>query len=159
MSRPTRRRARIARAARTQSGSALVELTWLGVLLVIPLVYLVITLVTVQAAAYGATEAARAAGRAYVLAPDLQSARHRAYAAGWIAMHDQGVDLQPADLVARCLPTPRSCLQPGSSVEVRIALHVALPLMPPVFGRSAASIAVDAVHIERYGVYREAGGR
>jgi hypothetical protein len=39
----------------SEAGSALVELTWLGLLMLIPLVYVVITIVTVQRSAYGAT--------------------------------------------------------------------------------------------------------
>lgn len=152
----TRPRARVA-GRRTAEGSALVEVTWLGLLLFIPLVYIVITLVTVQRSAYGATEASRAAGRAYTLAPDVATAQQRAFQAASLAMRDQGVELDPAELVIVCRPTPESCLQPGSTVEVRIQLQVALPLMPGVLGRSTASIAVDARHMEPYGVYREAG--
>jgi hypothetical protein len=144
------------RRRRGEHGSALVELTWLGLLLLIPLVYVIASIVTVQRSAFGATEAARAAGRAFVLSPDIQTAQARAYDAARVAMHDQGVELAPDDLVIRCRPTPDSCLQPGSSVDVRLQLQVALPWMPKFFGRSAASIAVDASHREPFGVYREA---
>lgn len=144
-------------ARRTCAGSALVEVTWLGLLLLIPLVYVVITLVTVQRSAFGATEASRSAGRAYILAPDVPTAEQRAYQAAALAMSDQGVELDPRDLAIVCRPTPQSCLQPGSSVEVRIAIQVRLPLVPGMVGESAASVAVDARHVEPYGVYREAG--
>ena len=148
-------RSRVGR--RTAEGSAIVELTWLALLLLIPLVYVVITLVTVQRSAYGATEASRAAGRAYSLAPDVATAQQRAFQAASMSMQDQGVELDPADVVIVCHPSPESCLQPGSAVEVRIQLQVSLPLMPAVLGRSTASIAVDATHAEPYGDYREAG--
>jgi hypothetical protein len=141
---------------RGDEGSALVELTWLGLLLLIPLVYVIISIVTVQRSAYGATEAARAAGRAYILAPDVETAEQRAYAAASVAMQDQGVDLDPSELVIVCEPSPSSCLQPGSSVEVRLELQVGLPLVPSIFGESAASISVDASHREPFGDYREA---
>ncbi len=140
-----------------EAGSALVELTWLALLLLIPLVYVVISIVTVQRSAFGATEATRAAGRAYVLAPDVATAEMRAYQAAQVAMRDQGVELAPGDLVVSCQPTPESCLQPGSTVEVRIGLQVRLPLAPALFGRPAASVSVEARHVEPYGVYREAG--
>ena len=45
---------------RGQAGSALVELTWLGLLLLIPLVYVVVTVVSVQRAAFGARAVRRA---------------------------------------------------------------------------------------------------
>jgi Flp pilus assembly protein TadG len=143
---------------RDQRGSALVELTWLGLLLLIPLVYVVITIVTVQRSAFGATEAARAAGRAYVLAPDVGTAETRAYEAARIAMADQGVGLNPSDVLIVCHPSPQACLQPGSTVEVRLDLQVSLPLLPSLRGQSMASIAVESSHIEPYGVYREAAG-
>jgi hypothetical protein len=146
---PRRRRVRV------DSGSALVELTWLGLLLLIPLVYVVITLVTVQRSAYGATEAARAAGRAFILAPDVSTAQQRAFDAARLAMADQGVTLSPGDLALTCSPTPHSCLQPGSAVRVEIHLQVKLPLMPFVMGRSSATVSVDALHAEPYGTFRE----
>ena len=145
------------RDARGEAGSALVELTWLGLLLMIPLVYVMISLITVQRSAFGATEAARAAGRAFILAPDVETARVRAFAAARIAMDDQGVTLSPTEVRISCRPTPASCLQPGSSVQVSLDLQVALPLMPAVFGESAASIAIRAEHQEPFGIYRETG--
>jgi hypothetical protein len=144
------------RGAAADDGSALVELTWLGLLLLIPLVYVVITLVTVQRSAYGATEAARVAGRAFILAPDVGAAQQRAFEAARLAMADQGVTLEPDDLAIDCSPTPDSCLQPGSAVRVEIRLHVMLPLMPSVMGRSSATVLVDASHAEPYGTFREA---
>jgi hypothetical protein len=150
-----RRRKENTRHSPEERGSALVELTWLGLLLLIPLVYVVITIITVQRSAYGATEAVRSAGRAFVLAPDVASAQARAYAAARLAMHDQGVVLHPADLTLLCHPTAESCLLPGSTVEVRIDLHVNLPLVPAFSGSSTASIAVNCSHVEPYGVYRE----
>ncbi len=140
----------------SDQGSALVELTWLGLLLMVPLVYVIVSIITVQRSAFGATEAARAAGRAYILAPDVGSARVRAFEAARVAMHDQGVELAPSDLMIVCRPTPESCLQPGSTVEVRIDLEVGLPLVPAIFGESAASVSVDASHREPFGDYREA---
>ena len=154
MSRPGRRT--VSRSP-DERGSALVEMTWLGLLLFIPLVYVIISVITVQRVAYGATEAARAAGRAYVLAPDLATAQQRAYAAARMAMADQSVQLAPGELVIECAPTPSSCLQPGSSVEVRVELDVGLPLVPTLGDGPLASVAVAASHVEPYGVYREAG--
>jgi hypothetical protein len=144
------------RRVAAEAGSALVELTWLGLLLLIPLVYVVITIVTVQRSAYGATEAARAAGRAFILAPDLATAEQRAYDAARLAMADQGVSLRPQEMALDCSPTPQSCLEPGSTVRVEIHLQVRLPLIPAVMGSPAASVSVDAEHAEPYGTFREA---
>ena len=55
---------------RDERGSALVELTWLGVLLLIPMLWIVLSVFQVQQGAFGVSGAARAAGRAYALAPN-----------------------------------------------------------------------------------------
>ena len=67
---------------RGELGTAIIEVTWLGLLLMIPLVYVIVTLVTVQRSAFGATEAARAAGRAFILAPDPNDPQ-RWHGTGW----------------------------------------------------------------------------
>jgi hypothetical protein len=141
----------------SERGSAIVELTWLGLLLLAPLVYVMVAVFTVQRSAFGASEAVRAAARAYVLAPDIETARSRALEAARLSMADQGLRLDPDDVVIRCRPTPDSCLSPGSSVEVDLALDVALPLSPSVLGRHIATVSVEASHSERYSVFRESG--
>lgn len=143
------------RRFRDERGSAMVELVWLGLLVMVPLVYLISTIFTVQQSSYGVTEAARAAGRAYTLAPDVATAEQRAYDAARVALDDQGVELNPGDLVISCAPTPTSCLRPGSIVEVVVTVQVALPLAPSLFGRPAASVAVSASHAEPFGTFRE----
>jgi Flp pilus assembly protein TadG len=148
---------RLPAASREQRGSAIVEMTWLGLLLLIPLVYVMVAVFTVQRSAYGASEAVRSAARAYVLAPDVQTARDRAVEAAQLSMRDQGVRLAASDVAIMCRPTPASCLTPGSSVEVDISVDVDLPLAPSLFGRSTASIAVHATHTERYSSFRESG--
>ncbi len=141
----------------SQQGSALVELTWLGLLLIIPLVYLILTFFTVQQSGFGATEAVRAAGRAYVLAPDVQSAQERAVAAATVALADQGVVLLPSQLQISCHPSSAACLTPGSTVSVSLDLDVRLPLMPAPGGDAIASVAVHASHVEAVGTFRETG--
>lgn len=144
------------RHQRDQAGSAVIEFVWLGWLLLIPLVYLIVTFFHVQQASYGATEAARSAGRAFTLSPDLVTAERRAYAAAGVALADEGVALHPGDLTILCHPTPDSCLRPGSTVEVSVRLRVGLPLAPSFGGGPAASVAVSASHTEPFGTFREA---
>lgn len=141
-----------------QCGTALVELVWLCLGLLVPLVYVLITLVGVQRGAYGATEAARAAGRAYVLAPSPAVGRARAYAAARVAMADQGLPLPRQDLVISCQPTPESCLRPRSRVRITIAFQARLPLLPSFFGHLPASVRVTASHVEPFGTFRDGAG-
>ena len=69
---------------RDERGSALVEVTWLSILLLVPLVYVVLAVFEVQRSAYAVNAATRAAGRAYTLAPSEGEAAARARtAAAW----------------------------------------------------------------------------
>jgi len=76
---------------RSESGSAIVEVVWLGILLLIPMVWIVLSVFEVQRGAFGVTAAARSAGRAYALAPDDVSGEQQATAAAAVAMADQGL--------------------------------------------------------------------
>lgn len=147
---PTRRR--------DESGSALVELTWLALLLLLPLTYIVVTVFTVQRAAYGVSAAAEAAGRAVTLAPTEASALERARAAAAVTLVDHGVAAGTEQVSVRCDPDPRDCLAPGSVVTVLVDASVALPLMPDLLGSARPSISVDAVHRIPYGTFREDRG-
>jgi Flp pilus assembly protein TadG len=62
-------------------GNAIVEFVFLAVLLMVPLVYVLLTVFKVQAAAYAVSSAAREAGRVYATSTDLESADDRAFAA------------------------------------------------------------------------------
>ena len=61
-----------------ERGSATVEFTWLTILLLVPLLYVVIAVFETQRAAYGVSAASEAAARAFLQADDLESARSRA---------------------------------------------------------------------------------
>jgi hypothetical protein len=139
-----------------ERGSAIVEVTWLTILLLVPLVYLVVSVFEVQRAAFGVSTASRAAGRAYVLAPDQATGQARAVQAATVALRDQGLPLAPGGLGVTCEPDPRRCLQPGSVVVVSLDVPVALPLAPDVFGGTPPSVHVSATHRAPYGTFREA---
>ncbi len=57
------------RLARGDDGSALIEFIGLSILLLVPLIYLLVTVFAIQRAAFGVTQAAREAGRAFATAP------------------------------------------------------------------------------------------
>ena len=142
------------RRGRDESGTALVEVTWLAILLLVPLVYLVLAVYDVQRHAFAATAAARAAGRAFVLAPDVEQGTAAARAAAEVALADQDVDAGEVDLRLTCRPAG-DCLAPGSVVRVDVRTQVRLPLVPTALGGGAPSIRVDASHSVPYGTFRE----
>jgi Flp pilus assembly protein TadG len=140
---------------RTERGTALVEVTWLSILLLVPLVYIVLAVFAVQRSAFAVTAATRAAGRAYTLAASDEEGAARARAAAEVALRDQGLDLSDGQLTLSCEPAPRDCLSPGSVVHVRMVVPVVLPMMPDALGGDAPSIRVEADHLVPYGSFRE----
>ena len=132
-------------------GSAMVEFTWLAVLLVVPLVYVLLSALAVQRTAFGVTEAARQAGRAYATADDLAQAEARAREAVALALRDQGVQ-EPPELEVTC---DGPCLAPGTTVTVRVAHEVRLPVLS-LLGNAAPVVPVSATHDEVVDVFQEA---
>lgn len=140
------------RAPRGDDGNALVEFTYLAVLLMVPLVYLLITVFQVQRAAFGVTEAARSAGRAYVKAETPAQAAARAQEAADLAMRDQIPGYGSANV---SYPQPPS-LAPGSTVTVVVRHDVTLPILGGLFGAIEPTIPVRATHVEVVDAFREA---
>lgn len=140
---------------RGERGSALVELTWLAVLLLVPLLYVVLAVFEVQSAAFGTSNAARAAGRAFTQAPGEAEALQHALASADVALEDQGVDPAAREVRVTCVPEPNNCLAPGSVVNVAVVTSVALPLLPDFLGEHRPSVRVTAEHTVPYGTFRE----
>ena len=143
---------------REERGNAVVEFSWLALLLLVPLVYVILGVFDVQRTSYGATAATRAAGRAFIIVPaglSEDDARARAFEAARLAMKDQGVELTSDQLTISCDP---ACLEPGSTVTVTLATDVPLPFIPDALGGEPPAIHLSASHTEPYGDYREAKG-
>jgi len=137
---------------RDEGGSAVVEFVVLGVLVLIPLVYLVMMLARVQAGSYAVGLAAREAGRAYVTADTGEDAAGRAQAAARIAFMDQAFE-ESGRLVIGCDGTP--CLRPDGRVETTATVRVPLPLVP-AFVRDVIplSVPVSASHLSTVDRFR-----
>lgn len=142
----------IAGRCRDERGSAIVEFHFLGLLLLVPLVYVLLTVFQVQSAAYGVTQAAREAGRVYVRGGDEAAAR---FAAG-VALADQGLDEHAATVRLGCAAAP--CFAPGREVSVDVRAVVRLPFVPEVLaGAVRAEIPVSARHVAVVDRFRELG--
>jgi Flp pilus assembly protein TadG len=143
---------------RDQRGSALVELSWLGILLVLPVLWIVMSVFQVQRGAFGVSAAARAAARAYSLAPDDASGLVRARTAARVALDDQGVHGASLDVRVTCTPYPADCHQGTSVITVSVHSRVLLPMMPSALGGSRPSFALDATQTVPIGQFQEVGG-
>ena len=138
-----------------EQGSAIVELVWLGILLLLPVLWIVVSVFQVQSGAFAVSGAARAAGRAYALAPTDAEGRARAEAAARQALADQGLDGVPVDVQITCSPYPQDCHSGTSVITVSVASRVDLPLLPDFLGGGAPSFALDATHTVPIGQFQE----
>jgi Flp pilus assembly protein TadG len=146
---------RRARGGSAESGNAIVEFVYLAVLLMVPLVYVLITVFRVQAASYAVSSAAREAGRVYATSSSIDAAGSRAFAAARMVMGDSHLPLETDQLRITCSTHP--CLKPGSQVNVVMTYNVALPWVPSFFSdRAPASIRVTSSHLEVVDRYRTA---
>ncbi len=146
-----RRRRAFPAGAPADRGSALIEFSFLSVVLLVPLAYLVLAVFTVQRAAFAVTAATRDAGRAYVTTTNGDpTARARAAAA--LALHDQGLALPPGALQISC---QTDCRTPGSAVYVALDYTVVLPLVPTALGgHRLGGIPVRGRHTELIDEFR-----
>lgn len=133
-------------------GNALVEFVYLSVLLLVPLVYVMLTVFQVQRAAFGVTEAARSAGRAYVSADTVAQAQARARDAALLALADQGLRFDGEGLAVRA----PDGLRPGSSVRIEVRHDVSLPILGGLFGQVEPTIPVRARHVAVVDRFRDA---
>ena len=115
-----------------EAGSASLEFVALGVLLLVPLVYLMVAMAAIQAGALAVEGAARQAARVFVQGDDLRDARAAATRAVAFALADHGVDPSSAAVALTCTPDPDRCLTRRGFVTVTIDVSVPLPFAPPV---------------------------
>jgi hypothetical protein len=136
------------------AGSASIEFLTAGILLLVPIVYLVILVASVQSAALATEGAARQAARVFVQAASVQSGEEGAARALELALADHGVSAETR-LTITCTPDPADCLARRSWVTVRIDARVPLPLIPPLLDvRAPLSVPIEAAstqQVSRFG--------
>ena len=141
-------------------GAAIVEFVFLGVLLLVPLMYLALAASAVQRNLYGVTQAAREAGRAYATGTAANAPARAQYAAR-LALEDQGV--AGDDVVVRYGAVDADCLTataepwptiPGAEFAVCVTRPFTVPGVPGVLiGRSSTVTGRFIVHLDEYRNY------
>ncbi len=114
------------------AGSASLEFVTVGMVMLVPLVYLVLTMSAIQAGSFAAVGAARQAARVFAQSARDEDARAAAIRALEFALADHGIDPESADLSISCSPRPDACLTRQGFVTVTVDLTVTLPLAPTV---------------------------
>ena len=137
-------------------GSAIIEFVFVAVVVMVPLVYLIAAVATVQRNTLAVTQAARDAGRAFVTSQTSAEARRRVDAAVRLALADQGL---PDDATLRFVAARDGCsgaaitprLTPGAEFTVCVTRRVRLPAVPSVLaGRGIRTVGVYRVHVDDF---------
>lgn len=127
-----------------EAGSASLEFISVGLILLVPLVYLVLALSVLQGGALAVEGAARQAARVYVQAPNAAEADARAERAVVVGLADYGIDVAAAEVSISCAGSAE-CLARRSVVTVTVRVAVDLPFVPAVLTQShSGSIPLEA---------------
>ncbi len=146
-------------SARTgaDAGSAVVEFVFAAVLMMVPLVYLVVTVATVQQAQLAVTNAARDAGRAFATGKNVDDALARARIAARIAFDDAHYGATPvvhyvaADATSCAGPAQQPSLQAGADFTVCVDRQLAPPAVPGFLHFHPISVqSMYRVHIDDF---------
>jgi Flp pilus assembly protein TadG len=126
-----------------ERGSAALEFILVGLLMLVPLVYLIVSLGLIQGQSLGAEAAARHIARAVSTATDTADAQGRADAVLAAVAEEYGLD--DVDLSIVCSPSGASCPRAGATLHVTVRTAVTLPMVPPVLGlEDIAAVPIEA---------------
>jgi Flp pilus assembly protein TadG len=140
------------------AGNALIEFIFIAVLILIPLVYFVVAIASVQRSTVAVTHAAREAGRAFATADSTGQGVQRAEVAVRLALADQGLS---DDANLRYVSADGTCnsetitpsLTPGALFAVCIVRQASLPGVPSLIsGRGITTVGRYVLHIDDYRV-------
>ena len=137
------------------AGRAIIEVVFLAILMLIPIVYLLISLIRIQAATLAVTQAARDAGRAIDTAPTIEDGIARAQQIAAIDLADQhipggNITLQFVNPGTACTAenTTTPSLTPGAVYDLCITTTLTLPGIPTIVtGVNNTATGVYTVHI------------
>lgn len=141
MERSTSSRA-LARAL-DDEGNAVVEFVVLAVALLLPSLYLVLTLGSVQSAVFAADVLARDAARIHAVVADPSEAETRESAHSTLVLEDFGLEASTDAVTITCSEDP--CSAPGGRVTARVSVPVPVPGLGPLFGERGP-VTVSSEH-------------
>jgi hypothetical protein len=136
-------------------GSASIEFIVVGVAIILPLIYIAITVLTLNAAQFASHQAAREGARAFVTSASILSGNQRAIIAANQAFADYGLNESDPAIAITCDHV--SCLTPGGSVSVEVTTQVPLPFVPRWGSSELVTMPITAQATLLVDQYREAG--
>jgi len=138
-----------------ERGSASLEFLTVGIILLVPLVYLVLALAAIQAGALGVEGAARQAARVAVSTTAEAGSDAAVARAVQVALADYGIDAAAASVTVHC--DRAACGEAGARVSVSVAARVDLPLVPDFLALSeVGSVPVEASATQTVSRFAEA---
>lgn len=141
---------RLLRRVARDDGSASIEFLTVGLLLLVPTVYLVLALASIQGASFAVEGAARQASRVFVQAGSVAHGEAAAARAIAVTLADYGLSAQDADVAITCRPDPSDCLARRGYVTVAISVVVPLPLFPAALDADIPlGVPIDSVATEQ----------
>ncbi|QKJ19185.1 TadE family protein [Microbacterium hominis] len=151
MRRSSRSGERVGRCgAGDQSGSASLEFIVAGLVLLVPIVYLVVALGMIQGHSLGAEASARHVARAVATASGPDQARGRADRIVRAVADEYGMSPERVKLELSCRPTTTECPAAGGTLLVTVRTAVTLPLVPAVLGlERVAAIPIEATAVQK----------
>lgn len=133
-----------------ERGSAALEFILVGMLLLVPLVYLIVALGMIQEQSLGAEAGARHIARALSTAEDADAATRSADLILRSVVEEYAMDSAQIELSLQCRPAGGTCPEAGALLLVTVRTRVALPLVPPVLGlERLASIPLEATAVQK----------
>jgi hypothetical protein len=128
----------------SDAGSAPIEFILVGLVLLVPLVYLVVALGAIQGQALGVETGARQLARAISSAPDASTADARADRVRDAIIAEYGIDAASLQIEISC-GEATVCPEPGAILTVTVRTGVPLPLVPAILGLDEfARVPVEA---------------
>lgn len=140
-----------------ERGSAALEFIVVGLVLLVPVVYLIVTLGLVQGQTLGAEAAARHIARAVAAAAGAAEADESAELVLASVVDEYDLDPRAVDVTLSCRPAGTSCPAAGATLIVTVRTAARLPLVPPVLGLDqVARIPIEASAAQKVSRFWEA---
>ncbi|RKE63303.1 TadE family protein [Microbacterium sp. AG238] len=134
---------------RNDDGSASLEFLTAGLILLVPVVYLIVSLGIVQSHTFAAQAAARHVARAIATAADVAQADTRVDAITQAIAAEYGMTADDLALAVECSGSG-PCPGAGEIIRVTVNTDAVLPLVPPVLGLDRlARVPIEATAVQR----------
>lgn len=131
-------------------GSAALEFILVGLILLVPIVYMIVALGTIQNHALGVEAGARQLARTIAMSSDSADADSRADRVLAAIIEEYGLDEGTVDVEVSCARGASSCPEAGATLLVTISARATLPLVPDVLGlQNIARVPVEATGAQK----------